>query len=94
MEGWIYTLHLQAPLGRGGRNGAQHYTGWTSDLLGRLLDHRAGRGAKIMAACSDRGITWHLAALRRGTRTDERRLKRQHGASRWCWACQAGRAGE
>ena len=90
MNGWIYTLHLHVPLGRGGRNGARHYTGWTTDLAGRLLAHRAGRGSRMMACCADRGITWHLGALQRGTRADERRLKR-HGADRRCWTCRYGK---
>lgn len=89
MDGWIYTLHLDRPLGTTGRNSATHYTGWTTDLLGRLLDHRAGAGARMMAYCKAAGIGWHVGALRRGSRSDERRLKRQHSASRWCWTCQA-----
>ena len=90
MNGWIYTLHLHRPLGRGGRNGASHYTGWASEhgLLDRLLSHRAGRGAAMMAFCASAGIGWHVGALQRGTRTDERKLK-QHGAAPRCWTCQA-----
>ena len=90
--GWIYTVHLHRPLGGAGRNGAQHYTGWTRDLAGRLADHAAGRGSAMLAYCKQAGIGWHVGALRRGTPDDERRLKRQHGAARWCWTCRAGGA--
>lgn len=87
-EGWIYTIHLATPLGTTARSSATHYTGWTTDLLGRLTDHRAGRGSKMLACCKERGIPWHLGALRRGTPGDERRLKRSHGAARWCLTCK------
>lgn len=90
--GWIYTLHLHMPLGRGGRNGARHYTGWAADhggagLVARLVSHRLGKGARMMAWCAAHEVGWHVGALQRGTRDDERRLK-QHGASRRCWTCR------
>lgn len=88
---WIYTLHLHAPLGRGGRNGASHYTGWASagGLLARLRQHSAGQGAAMMAFCAAAGISWHVGHLAHGTRNDERRLKK-HGAARRCWTCLYG----
>lgn len=89
--GWIYTIHLHMPLGRPGRNGAWHYTGWARDLLSRLLDHRDGRGSAMLRYCALAGISWHLGGLCRGTRADERRLK-QHGAARRCWTCRYGGA--
>lgn len=91
-DGWIYTLHLHTPLGRGGRNGALHYTGWACDwgLLDRLQSHAHGNGARMMAWCAAQGITWHVGHLQRGSRTDERRLKK-HGAARRCWTCRYGR---
>jgi hypothetical protein len=95
MDGWIYTLHLHSPLGRGGRNGAVHYTGWASDggLIGRLRAHQAGRGARMMTWCATAGIAWHVGHLCRGTRNDERRLK-SHGAARRCWTCRYGKDAE
>jgi hypothetical protein len=41
----------------------------------------------MMACVAERGIAWHVGALRRGTRDDERRMK-QHGAARWCLTCR------
>jgi hypothetical protein len=89
MDGWIYTIHLDRPLGTSGRNAATHYTGWASPdgLLNRLLCHRQGNGSRMMACVAERGIAWHVGALRRGTRDDERRMK-QHGAARWCLTCR------
>jgi hypothetical protein len=91
--GWIYTIHLETPLGSGGRNGARHYTGWAHDggLLARLEAHRRGAGSAMLACAYRRGVRWHVGALRIGNRIQERRLKRSHGADRWCWTCQAVR---
>jgi hypothetical protein len=89
--GWIYTLHLAAPLGTTGRNSARHYTGWASDagLLARLESHRSTYAdAAIMRWCALHGIGWHVGALERGTRGQERKRK-QHGAARRCWTCRA-----
>lgn len=91
--GWVYTLHLHTRLGREGRNGAAHYTGWARDggLLARLRSHRSVNcDAAMMRFCAKAGITWHVGALCRGTRDDERRMK-NHGADRRCWTCLATR---
>jgi hypothetical protein len=89
--GWIYTLHLHAPLGTTGRNSARHYTGWATrgGLLRRLESHRSTYAdAAMMRWCAQTGIGWHLGGLALGTRADERKAK-QHGAARRCWTCQA-----
>jgi predicted GIY-YIG superfamily endonuclease len=92
VAGWVYTIHFHAPLGDASRPraSAQHYTGWANDagLVTRLLEHRRGGGAAIMAAVGASGISWHVSGLRRGTRHDERRMK-QHGAARRCLTCRA-----
>jgi hypothetical protein len=95
VNGWVYTLHLHTPLGRGGRNGAVHYTGWASEwgLLDRLAQHAAGNGARMMAYCATAGIRWHVGHLCRGDRNLERRLK-GHGAARRCWTCRYGKDAE
>jgi len=94
VEGWVYTIHLHAPLGDPARSRmtAWHYTGWANadGLLARLLEHRSGRGSAMLAAAAAAGITWHLAALERGTRARERQLKK-HGAARRCPTCRSRR---
>ena len=80
--GVIYLLHFARPYQH-----AAHYTGWASDLEQRLAEHTAGRGARLLAVISDAGITWTLARTWEGTRSDERALKRQGGASRRCPLC-------
>lgn len=80
--GTVYLLHFHAPYRH-----ARHYTGWTSDLPERLAEHRAGRGARLLAVVQGAGITWSLARTWTGGRGRERALKRQGGASRRCPLC-------
>jgi predicted GIY-YIG superfamily endonuclease len=80
--GTVYLLHFDRPYRH-----ARHYTGWTSDLDHRLAEHAAGRGARLLAVIHAAGIGWQLARTWPGTRTAERALKRQGGASRRCPLC-------
>jgi hypothetical protein len=50
LVGLVYLLHFDRPIGdlTNPRGFAAHYTGWTLDLPGRLQDHAAGRGARLM----------------------------------------------
>jgi len=80
--GTVYLLHFDRPYAH-----ARHYTGWTADLAGRLADHAAGRGARLLAVVMSAGIGWQLARTWTGSRRLERALKRQGGASRRCPLC-------
>lgn len=92
VEGWVYLIHLDRPLGDPARPrmSASHYTGWANPggLLARMLLHKSGGGSKMLAAAKAAGIGWHLVALERGTRARERQLK-QRGAARRCPVCRA-----
>jgi hypothetical protein len=92
--GVIYLIHFDQPIGDLGnpRGFASHYTGWTLDLPARLVDHAAGRGARLMQVVGEQGIAWQLARIWTGTRTRERSLK-QRGATRRCPVCQLARLG-
>lgn len=81
-DGTVYLLHFDRPYKH-----AKHYTGWTTDLNTRLADHAAGRGARLIEVIQEAGIGWQLARTWPGTRTRERQLKRQGGASRYCPHC-------
>jgi predicted GIY-YIG superfamily endonuclease len=83
--GTIYLLHFEQPYRH-----ARHYTGWTDDLPGRLARHEAGTGARLLAVIHAAGIQWQLARTWQGTRTRERQIKRQGGASRFCPLCKPG----
>lgn len=82
MTGIIYLLHFSRRYGHAG-----HYTGWTTNLDARLADHRTGRGARLITVITAAGITFTLARTRPGTRADERAIKRNGGAARYCPIC-------
>ena len=70
---------------------AGHYTGFAEGgpraLARRLAKHGTSRGAALMRAVAEAGITWRLARTWPGTRDRERQLKRQGGAARRCPLC-------
>lgn len=80
--GTVYLLHFDLPYQH-----ARHYTGWTTDLAARLAEHQAGRGARLLAVIRAAGIGWSLARTWPGSRTRERQIKNQGGASRRCPTC-------
>jgi hypothetical protein len=92
--GIIYLIHFDRPIGdlANPRGFASHYTGWTLDLPARLIDHAAGRGARLMEVVGEQGIGWQLARIWTGTRTRERSLK-QRGATRRCPVCRLAALG-
>jgi predicted GIY-YIG superfamily endonuclease len=77
-EGTVYLLHFDRPYRH-----ARHYVGWAADLDARLVEHASGAGARLLAVVHAAGIGWTLARTWPGTRTRERQIKRQGGAS-WC----------
>jgi hypothetical protein len=84
-----YLVHLDRPLG-GPVHFAQHYVGHTQNLDRRLETHRAGLGARILAAANQRGIGYDVVRTWPGGREVERRIKAHHNAPRLCPACAGG----
>lgn len=78
----VYLLHF-----RERHRHAGHYIGSAVDLDARLAEHKAGRGARLLAVVKDAGITWTLARTWPGGRARERQIKNQGGASRRCPMC-------
>jgi putative endonuclease len=85
-----YLVHLDRPLG-GPVHFAQHYLGTTQNLDRRLETHRAGLGARILAAANERGIAYDVVRTWDGGREVERRLKARHAAPRMCPTCVPSR---
>jgi predicted GIY-YIG superfamily endonuclease len=84
-RGTTYLLHFDRPYRH-----ARHYTGWTTDLKGRLDAHRRGDGSKFMRYIRAAGIGFTLARTWPGTTKDrEDSIKHQGGASRFCPECGA-----
>lgn len=83
----IYLLHLDKPLRH-----ARHYVGLADDLDARLERHASGQGARMLAVCRERGITWQLVRTWSGDRKLERWLKRKKGAAWFCPVCAGAKA--
>lgn len=81
-QGTVYLLHFSEPYKH-----ARHYIGWTEDLPARLEAHRGGRGARLMEVINTAGIGFTLARTWPGTKSRERQIKTQGGASRHCPEC-------
>ena len=78
--GYVYVIRLAQPLGNPAnmRARARFYVGWALDPKARLAEHRAGRGAKMLAAAVERGITFRIICTVPGTRRFERKVKDSH----------------
>lgn len=83
----VYLIHFNEPYKH-----AQHYTGWAHSMDGlntRLTEHACGNGARLMKVIAEQGITWKLARVwEEGDRELERRLKKWHGAKKYCPICR------
>ena len=80
----VYLIHFEKKL-----HHAQHYLGFVKgDLSQRLALHLSGRGAKLLKACNENGIGWHLVrAWPGGDRHFERKLKNRKKARLLCPWC-------
>jgi len=81
----IYLIHFDRPL-----HHARHYLGYCADgtLEVRLIRHRAGRGARLLAVLRELNIGWRVVRVFEGDRKIERRLKAS-GRVRLCPVCRA-----
>ena len=89
----VYLVHLDRAYvgGPGPRAAARHYLGTTTDLPGRIAEHRAGKGSRLLAAVAAAGIGFTVARTWPGGRELERRLKRRHNSPRLCPICSPRR---
>lgn len=82
----IYLLHFSRPLGR-----VQHYLGQTarSDVMERIREHRAGRGARMTRGAVRAGVELLLVRIwEDAPRSLEQRLKNKGGFRRICPVCK------
>ena len=83
VPGIVYLLHFDRPYRH-----ARHYTGWSADdVPDRLVQHAAGRGARLMTVIYEAGIGFVLVRTCEGTRSTERAIKNAGGAVRFCPLC-------
>jgi hypothetical protein len=84
--GCVYTLCFARRLGNGNPRGqAQHYTGFSTRLAERLMEHwDATCGVRLVVAFRRAGIPFAVVAIERGvTRARENQLKLRGAA----WRC-------
>ena len=79
----VYLLHFE----RAYRH-ASHYMGYSADPSARLLEHKAGKGARFLEVINEAGIDYCIVRTWPGNRRIERRLKRQHNGRRLCPICR------
>ena len=90
LSGHVYLVCFESAIGDSAnpKGSASHYLGWAEDVDARMAEHRAGRGARVLAACVEQGIAFEVVRTWPGVdRSFERRLKRQHNAWRHCPRC-------
>jgi predicted GIY-YIG superfamily endonuclease len=68
----VYLIHFDKPYRH-----ARHYVGYARLVTARLEHHRAGRGARLLAAVNAAGISYKIARTwPDGDRNFERQLKK------------------
>jgi hypothetical protein len=89
VPGRVYLVCMSRPVCA--HRPARHYLGWTHAGRApedRLAEHRAGRGARILAAAAARGIGLAVVRTWDGDRNLERKLKNQKNAKVLCPNCR------
>lgn len=65
-----------------------HYLGFTNDLDSRIVEHRSGRGARLVEVALASGLTFQVVATWEGNRNEERHMKRHGSLKRFCPRCR------
>jgi predicted GIY-YIG superfamily endonuclease len=66
---------------------AQHYLGFSDQVVERVLTHKAGYGASLTRAMISQGFSLRLARVWSGGRELERKLKCYKNARKLCPIC-------
>ncbi len=81
--GSVYLVHSARA-----HRGAKHYLGFSTNIPERVKAHKAGRGAPLLGAMTERGIPWRV--VRTWQRRDgyfEQFLKRKFELKELCPVC-------
>lgn len=78
----IYVIHFDTKF-----HHAQHYVGFSDDPAARQIDHRRGRGAKLLLVVKKAGISFRVVRIIEGDMNMERKIKRQNNSRRLCPVC-------
>ena len=91
----LYLIHFDEPFSH-----AKHYLGYCDERDGTVEEvverradrHFRGRGSTLLRHVTAAGILWRVVRVwERGTRSDERRLKK-HSSTRLCPVCEGDSA--
>lgn len=82
----VYLIHFEKKL-----HHAEHYLGFVErNLKARIKRHKAGNGAKLLAALNRAGISWEVVQVwKDGDRHFERQLKNRKKSSCFCPVCRS-----
>jgi len=85
----VYLIHFEDPIRatRKSKHYAQHYIGYTADVEQRFDRHQKGHGSLLIKAAKSRDIGFKIVRTWEGGRQEERQLKRQKNALRYCPIC-------
>ena len=78
----VYLIHFDSPY-----HHAQHYIGYADDAEKRFKKHGTSAGSNLLRAVNNSGIPFKIARTWPGGRQEERQLKRQKNAARYCPIC-------
>jgi len=85
----VYLVHFQKPLAH-----AQHYIGKSNNIDRRVLEHRNGRGSRLLRVVSARGIdwdvvrTWEFSTSAEAGKFERQLKKKCKSARRICPVCK------
>lgn len=85
---FVYLAHFSQPFRH-----AQHYIGKTNNLDRRELEHRAGRGSRLLKIISDVGIDWSIVRTwefpdgKSASQFERALKKKQKSSRRFCPVC-------
>ncbi len=84
----VYLIHFNEKL-----HHAQHYIGFVEkNLKRRIKKHKDNKGAKLLMAINNKGITWDIVRIwEQGDRELERKLKNRKKARCICPVCRNGK---
>lgn len=81
----VYLIHFESKL-----HHAQHYIGFVEkNLKQRIKKHKTNKGAKLLIAVNEKGISWQVVKVwEDGDRTFERKLKNRKKSRCLCPVCK------
>jgi predicted GIY-YIG superfamily endonuclease len=93
--GIVYLIHAERGLHCTGNRYAQHYIGYSSDMMMfhcRMNHHRSGDGARLVRGFNEAGIAWMPVRIwEEGSRSFERYLKKRRNHPKLCPICAVER---